>query len=151
MSVRVYYIINTPAQEEFGRGGFCFGRENGGEKMKFKDNLPIYLQISNLIKKKVAAGELREGDKLTSVRELSTELKTNPNTVQRAYAELEREDLVYTKRGMGTFVTEDKETLVGLKKTMAEDIVRTFISNMNAIGFKKEEIRDIIDKKMEEV
>lgn len=119
--------------------------------MKFKDNLPIYLQISNLIKKKVAAGELREGDKLTSVRELSTELKTNPNTVQRAYSELEREDLVYTKRGMGTFVTEDKETLVGLKKTMAEDIVRTFISNMNAIGFKKEEIRDIIDKKMEEV
>lgn len=118
--------------------------------MNFKDNLPIYIQITNLIKKRIVSGKLKEGEKLPSVRELSTEVKTNPNTVQRAYSELEREDLVFTQRGMGTFVTEDKEIIVNLKKTMAKNIVKSFILDMQAIGFEKEEILSIINAKIEE-
>ncbi len=114
--------------------------------MEFKDNLPIYVQIKNLIKKKIASGELKKGEKLPSVREFSTKLKTNPNTVQRAYSELEREDLVFTQRGLGTFVSEDEKTILELKKNMASNIVKSFLHDMIAIGFKEGEILDLIKK-----
>ncbi len=68
--------------------------------MEFNDNLPIYIQIMNLIKSSIASGEIRGGgDKLPSVREFSKELKVNPNTIQRSYQELERENIVFTQRG----------------------------------------------------
>lgn len=114
--------------------------------MKFEDNLPIYIQIMNLIKKKIIIGELKEGGKLTSVRELSTELKVNPNTIQRSYQELEREDLVFTQRGMGTFVTEDKNSIQQLKRNLASSIVREFLNNMKSLGFSKNEIMDLINE-----
>lgn len=114
--------------------------------MKFEDNLPIYIQIMNLIKKKIIIGELKEGGKLTSVRELSTELKVNPNTIQRSYQELEREDLVFTQRGMGTFVTEDKNLIQQLKRNLASSIVREFLNNMKSLGFSKNEIMDLINE-----
>lgn len=113
--------------------------------MKFDDNLPIYVQIMNLIKKKVIIGELKEGEKLASVRELSTELKVNPNTIQRSYQELERENLVFTQRGMGTFVTEDKNIIGELKHNMASTIVREFLNNMKSLGFSEKEIMDLIN------
>lgn len=115
--------------------------------MIFNDNLPIYIQIMNLIKKRVISEELKGGDKLTSVRELSTELKVNPNTIQRSYAELERENLVFTQRGMGTFITEDKDVILELKKNMASNIVQSFILEMKSIGFKQKEIISLINEK----
>lgn len=114
--------------------------------MKFNDNLPIYLQIMNLIKKRIIIGELKEGEKLASVRELSTELKVNPNTIQRSYQELEREDLVFTQRGMGTFVTEDKKIIYELKNNMAATIVGEFLKNMKSLGFSEKEIISLINE-----
>jgi len=99
--------------------------------LKFDENLPIYIQIMDYIKKKVIIGEIKEGGKLPSVRELSNELKVNPNTISRVYQELEREGLTYTQRGMGTFITEDQDTLLNLKKTMAKEIVSKFIYQIN--------------------
>lgn len=118
--------------------------------MKFKDNLPIYIQIINLIKKMIVSGDLKEGEKLQSVRELSTEVKANPNTIQRAYSELEREGLVFTQRGMGTFVSEDKNMILKLKDDMATNMIKTFLSDIKSIGFKEEEIIEMISKSMEE-
>lgn len=118
--------------------------------MEFKDNLPIYVQIQNLIKKRIASGDLKEGEKLSSVRELSTEIKTNPNTVQRAYQELEREDLVFTQRGMGTFVTEDEDVILELKANMATNMVKSFLTDMKSIGFKEREIINLMEKNMKE-
>lgn len=118
--------------------------------MKFKDNLPIYVQIINLIKKKIVSGDLKEGEKLQSVRELSTEVKANPNTIQRAYSELEREGLVFTQRGMGTFVTEDKNMILKLKDDMASNIVKSFVLDMKSMGFKEKEILSMINKGMKE-
>lgn len=112
--------------------------------MKFNDNSPIYVQIIEYIKRRLITLELKGGDKLPSVRELSGELKVNPNTVQRSYQELERENLVYTQRGMGTFVTEDAEIINELKKNMASNIVHTFIQEMKSLGFNLEEIQDLI-------
>ncbi|MDR7856675.1 GntR family transcriptional regulator [Tissierella sp.] len=118
--------------------------------MLFNDNLPIYVQIMNFIKKKVISGELKGGDKMASVRELSTELKVNPNTIQRSYQELERENLVFTQRGMGTFVTEDVEIIKDLKKTMASTIVGNFVAEMKSLGFNQDEIVDLINQKVKE-
>lgn len=114
--------------------------------MDFKDNLPIYIQIMNLIKGKMVSGQINGGDKLPSVRELSKELKVNPNTIQRTYQELEREELVFTQRGMGTFVTEDKEIVRNLKKGMATNIINNFIMEMKKLGFKSNEIIEIISE-----
>jgi DNA-binding transcriptional regulator YhcF (GntR family) len=116
----------------------------GGEIVEFTDKLPIYIQIMNYLKKKIIAGELEGGDKLPSVRELSYELKVNPNTVQRSYQELERENLVYTQRGMGTFVVEDQKILANLRKEMAQEIINRFIKEMQELGFNTDEIIDII-------
>lgn len=118
--------------------------------MKFNDNLPIYIQIMDYIKRQIITMELKGGDKLPSVRELSTELKVNPNTVQRSYQELERENLVFTQRGMGNFVTEDSEVIRTLKSNMASNIVNVFISEMKALGFSLAEITDLISNSKKE-
>jgi DNA-binding transcriptional regulator YhcF (GntR family) len=131
----VYYVINTL-------------RQYGGGEMNFKDNLPIYIQIMNLIKKRIILGELKEGEKLPSVREMSTELKVNPNTIQRSYQELERENLVSTQRGTGSFVTEDMNIINELKKNMANNIVEGFLKEMKSIGFNPSEIIILIDEKV---
>lgn len=114
--------------------------------MNFKDNLPIYIQIINLIKKRIILRELKGGEKLPSVRELSSELKVNPNTIQRSYQELERKNLVFTQRGMGTFVTEDEHIINELKENMADNIVSEFLNSMKSIGFSEQEIASLINK-----
>lgn len=112
--------------------------------MDFNDSLPIYMQIMNLIKSRMVSGEISGGDKLPSVRELSKELKVNPNTIQRAYQELEREALVFTQRGMGTFVTEDIETIMSLKRNMAKELVDRFFMEMKKLGFDSDEVKKIV-------
>ncbi|OFI06972.1 HTH-type transcriptional repressor YtrA [Clostridium acetireducens DSM 10703] len=118
-------------------------------KIKFSEKYPIYIQIINIIKKDIVLGKLKEGDKLSSVREFSGKLKVNPNTVQRAYQELEREGITYTQRGMGTFVKEDNEMVSQLKFEMSKEVITTFINEMKDLGFKKEEIKDILLKVLE--
>lgn len=117
--------------------------------LKFDENLPIYIQIMDYIKKKTVIGEIKEGDKLPSVRELSGDLKVNPNTVSRVYQELEREGLTYTQRGMGTFITEDKDILYSLKKTMARDIVSKFIYQIKELHFSKDEILALLKEEID--
>ena len=122
---------------------------DGGEDMEFNDNLPIYIQIMNLIKSSIASGEIRGGDKLPSVRELSKKLKVNPNTIQRSYQELERENIVFTQRGMGTVVTEDQQMIKDLRSNMAKDVVHGFLMKMKKLGFDSNEIMDIVSEWIE--
>ncbi len=138
LKILVYYIIDTLRHYYY-----------GGEKMNFDDNLPIYIQIMNLIKSDIVSGEISGGDKLPSVREYSKELKVNPNTVQRTYQELEREGLVFTQRGMGTFVTEDLDIIKSLKKDMASGIIHNFLEEMRGLGFNTEEIINILSEWIE--
>ncbi len=115
--------------------------------MKFESNLPIYVQIVDYLKRQIITGSLKEGDKLPSVREIATDLRVNPNTIQRSYQELERESLVFTQRGMGTFVTEDKNIIKELKKNLANNIINNFIDDMKAIGFNSVDIIELINEK----
>lgn len=114
----------------------------------FNGKTPIYIQITNIIKKQIVSKKLKGGEKLTSVRDLSSELKVNPNTIQRAYKELEREGLAYTQRGMGTFITKDENAIYNLKKDMAKNIMDSFIEGMKHLGFNSREIVELVSKNL---
>lgn len=116
----------------------------------FNNQIPIYVQIMNLIKHNIVTKKLRGGDKLLSVREMSENLKVNPNTIQRAYQELEREGITYTQRGMGTFVNDDNDMVRRLKNEMASETINNFINGMKSLGFDGKEIINIINERVKE-
>ena len=80
---------------------------------EFDPNQPIYLQIIAEIKKRFVRGVYAPGAKLPSVRDMAREMRVNPNTMSRAYAELDREGFIFTRRGQGSFVTEKQKTIEG--------------------------------------
>ena len=112
----------------------------------FSDKIPIYLQIMNLVKQDVVVGKLVSGEKLLSVREMAEKYSVNPNTVQRVYQELERENIIFTQRGMGTFVTQDRSKIEEIKNGMAEELVVSFLRGMERLGFSGEETVEVLDK-----
>ncbi len=118
-------------------------------KFQFNNKEPIYLQIVELVKKNIATGDLVPGDKLPSVREMSKDLGVNPNTLQRSYGELERLGITYTRRGMGSFISEGDNSMKDLKVDMGKDLAKKFISDMASIGIDKEESIKIL-KSLEE-
>lgn len=117
----------------------------------FNDKLPIYLQIIDFIKMDIVTGKLQGNDKLPSVREMSATMKVNPNTLQRAYQELERMGIVYTQRGMGTFVKEDINMVENLKEEMAKEVIDSFMLRMKSLGFSEPQIIKAISKEIMEV
>ena len=86
------------------------------------------------------ACEQTPGAKLPAVRELALEAGVNPNTMQRAFAELERDGLVYTQRTSGRFVTEDAEVLKNLRRTLSEDVIEEMCTRLMRLGMSREEI-----------
>ncbi|MED4969440.1 GntR family transcriptional regulator [Parageobacillus toebii] len=102
---------------------------------EFDTTKPIYIQIMEKINKKIVRNEWKAGDKLPSVREMAVETGVNPNTIQRTYSELERMGIVETRRGQGTFVTENVEVIERLREQMKRDVVTDFIRNMTELGF----------------
>ena len=109
-------------------------------KTKFDDKSPIYLQIIDIIKMDIVIGKLKSKDKLPSVREMAIKFNVNPNTLQRSYQELERLGIVYTQRGLGTFVGEEKDMVNDLKREMAREVIDSFILRMKSLGFSDNEI-----------
>jgi GntR family transcriptional regulator len=102
---------------------------------EFDTTKPIYIQIMEKINKKIVRNEWKAGDKLPSVREMAVQTGVNPNTIQRTYSELERMGIVETRRGQGTFVTENVEVIERLREQLKRDIVADFIRNMTELGF----------------
>jgi len=94
----------------------------------------------NLMIEKIVSKELKKGDKLKSVREYAIELNVNVNTVRNAYGGLEGKGIIFKKRGIGTFVTEDINIIEKLKSDLSLSVVNEFIMKMEALGYTKEEI-----------
>jgi len=105
--------------------------------MDFNSNTPIYQQIVDCFKSKIVAGTLEQHEKIQSVRELAVEYGVNPNTMQKAMAELEREGLVYTERTSGRFVTSDRSVIDNLKKEALSTEIKRFLAAMSAMGCNK--------------
>jgi GntR family transcriptional regulator len=137
----VYYLTITATQQE-------------GDKpivsIEFDNNMPIYLQIMNYIKRQIVTGRLKAGDKILSVRELAAELQINPNTIQRTFQELEREEIVETRRGLGRYVTSEESKIMAIKKEMAGELLVRFISGMQELGFADVDIVSIVAEAVSE-
>lgn len=116
---------------------------------KFTDDAPIYQQIMNIMKRQIASGELKAGQKLSSVRELALEAGVNPNTMQKALAELEREGLVYSQRTAGRFVAEQGDIREWLQEELMMEYVDEFLEKMMKLGFGVDEVIDLLQKKAE--
>lgn len=105
----------------------------------FTADTPVYLQVADRIKKMVLSGEYSTGAQLMTVRQLAMEAAVNPNTVQRAFSELETEGIIVSKGTLGRFVTEDEDAIALCRKKMAERIVCKFIGEMEALSVNRED------------
>ena len=105
----------------------------------FNSTTPIYIQIIEHIRLSIAVGEFKAGEKLMSVRELAAEAEVNPNTMQKALSELERDGLLYTQRTSGRFITNDTEAIARLRKQLAEEHIEMFLNKMNQLGYSHSE------------
>ena len=107
---------------------------------KFAGDRPVYQQIMAAIRGAILKGELPPGGKVPSVRDLAAQAQVNPNTMQRAMMEMEREELVYSQRTAGRFVTEDGERIRRLRESLARNQVKDFLEGMYQLGFQLGEI-----------
>lgn len=107
---------------------------------KFDEKSPIYAQIAQHVKMQIVSNQIKSGDQLPTVRDYAEESGVNPNTMQRAFIELEREGMVYSQRTAGRFVTQDTELIAKMRHEVAQTELSNFVSNMLKIGFNKDDI-----------
>ena len=97
---------------------------------QFDNEKPIYIQLVEHIKKEIVSGRLKSGEKIPPVRELAVQAKVNPNTVQKALAELERCGLIYTERTNGKYVTQNTDTIKNFRNELIGERVNSFLADM---------------------
>ncbi len=107
---------------------------------------PIYTQLVEKIKMQIVSGYYPCGSKLPSVRELAAVAAVNPNTMQRAFVELERSGLIVTQRTNGRTVTEDKALVDGVRHGMAKLHIKNFADRMKELGYTREEVMTLLEE-----
>lgn len=107
---------------------------------------PIYTQLVERIQMQIVSGYYSPGGKLPSVRELAAIAAVNPNTMQKAFVELERNGLIITQRTNGRNVTEDVEMINTIRQELAKEHLTAFFNQMKALGFTQEQILQLIKK-----
>ena len=112
----------------------------------FDGNAPIYTQLVDQIKLGIVSGEWIPGQRVPAVRELAVEAGVNPNTMQRALQELERQGLMFSQRTSGRFVTEDTEMIEDAKRVLANRHISAFIQQMQALGYTRQEIVALLEE-----
>lgn len=117
---------------------------------EFDNNKPIYLQLVDILKLKIISGEFEVGSKLSSVRDMASEAEVNPNTMQRALSELEREELLYSQRTSGRFVTSDEDKIKAMRKEIADKEIHSLNEKLMQLGYKKNEIVDLVKNNITE-
>ena len=115
-------------------------------KWQFSADAPIYTQLVAQIQMYIVSGALPPGERLPSVREFAAVAGVNPNTMQRAMAELEREGLVHSQRTAGRFVTEDRARIQQAKRQCAEEQIQTFLEKMEQLGYTRAEILQLMEQ-----
>lgn len=120
-------------------------------KLDFRSDQPIYLQLKQYITEAIITSVYAPGQKLPSVRDIALSAEVNPNTVQRALAELERDGLVFSARTTGRFVTLDEDLIRQTRMDMATEQVRTFLKAMQKLGISQEEAGKLLENVKEEL
>ena len=116
----------------------------------FEQNRPIYTQLVEQLQMRIICGRYKPGDKLKSVREMAAEAAVNPNTMQKAFAELERTGLIYTQRTAGRFVTEDEDLIRQYRQRIALEKIEEFMKAMKEMGYSREEVIALMERDREE-
>ena len=116
----------------------------------YQDSRPIYEQIVESFKVQIFKGILQADEQMPSVRSLAMELSTNPNTVQRAYSELERQGFIYTVKGRGNFVKGDDTLKITRKQEVIDEIVDLLVE-ANGIGIPYDEVLSEINERIAEL
>ena len=119
-------------------------------KWEFKNGEPIYQQIIRILQTKIAAGEYPAGSRVPAVRELAMEAGVNPNTMQRALAELERDGLLETVRTTGKYVTQNNERISVLREELAAESIDALIEGLRGLGLQDEKIVEEIKRRIGE-
>lgn len=119
--------------------------------VEFDRNKPIYIQLMEMLKFQIVAGDLQPGEKLKSVRDMAEEVDVNPNTMQRALSELEREGLLYSQRTSGRFVTDNKEMILKMREELASLEIKSLKETLIRLGYKEEEILKVITTNIKEL
>lgn len=109
--------------------------------IEFDPSKPIYRQIAEYYYQKISNGELLPGEKLPSVRETAQSLRVNPNTASRSYMEMDRDGVTFTKRGQGTFVTEDETIVKELRISLAKTRIEELVDFLYRLGFTNAQIQ----------
>lgn len=115
---------------------------------QFQSTQPIYLQIMALIKRQIATSKLLSGVQLGSVRDLAMTYQVNPNTVQRALSELEREGLVKSDRTIGRFVTDDTALISKLHRELFDQATSAYVAEVNELNITIEDVVNAVKEKM---
>ncbi|MEG2787532.1 MAG: GntR family transcriptional regulator [Romboutsia sp.] len=115
--------------------------------MKFipNDKEPVYIQIIRYIKQQIVRGDLNLGDSIPSRRDMAVKMKVNPNTVQKAYKEMEDMGIITTHRNYQSNITEDSKLIAKIKEDLINESMKIFIENMKAINVNKSDLIKIIN------
>lgn len=109
------------------------------------DKEPVYIQIIRYIKQNIVRGDLQPGDAIPSRREMAVKIKVNPNTVQKAYKEMEDMGVITTVRNYQSNITTDNELIKKIRQELINESMENFIENMKAIKVGKDELINIIN------
>lgn len=115
----------------------------------YKDRRPIYEQLTANITELALSGELKPNEQLPSVRQLASQLGINPNTISKAYIELERRGIVYSVSGKGSFVNSDLSAAAGDRRKETEQRLRECVRDLKRIGADKDSLVEIIEEEFE--
>lgn len=118
--------------------------------LKFNNRDPVYIQVIQYFKERIAKGELEPGEEIPSRRELASQLKINPNTAQRAYKEMEEEGLIYTEGNNPSKVTKDIEKIASVRQEMIMEAVDAFVHAIRPINVSLDEVVGLIEAKLNE-
>lgn len=115
--------------------------------MEFDNSRPIWIQLVGELSRRIAVGSWEAGERIPGVRELALELGVNPNTLQRAFGELERDQLVRVERAAGRFVTADQERITNLRKQLATTAADEFVAQAAGFGMSLEQACAVIERR----
>ncbi len=115
----------------------------------FDQTRPIYLQLMEDIMSRAVRGELKPGDKIPSARDFAQEKLVNPNTVVRAYQELERIGFIQTRRGLGSFITDDYTRIDAAREDLASQAIERLLQELRKLGMDNHAIETLVQKKLE--
>lgn len=119
-------------------------------EVKFNNRDPVYVQVIRHFKEQIAKGFYAPGQEIPSRRELANQLKINPNTVQRAYKEMEEQQLIYTEGNLPSCITKDEDVLKGVRHELISEAVHVFVNSIKSINAPLPEVIELVQQKYEE-